>query len=61
MNRTTTLISFFYHAVLPSQTCRIPDETKKILVPKINTPKFPSPNFLQALKFFPEGSNDTAR
>ena len=31
---------FFYHAVLPSQTCRIPDETKKILGPKINTPNF---------------------
>ena len=55
MNRTTILIFFFYHAVLPPQTCRIPDETKKILGPKINTPNF------QALKFFREGSNDMAR
>ena len=54
MNRITILI-FFYHAVLPPQTCRIPDETKKILGPKINTPNF------QALKFFREGSNDMAR
>ena len=40
---------FFPHVVLPSQTSRIPDETKKILGPKINPPppttKFPSPNF----------------
>ena len=42
---------FIPHAVLPSQTYRIPDETKKILGPKITpTPplpstKFPSPNF----------------
>ena len=40
MNRTTIFSFFFYHAVLPSQTCRIPDETKKILRPKINTPNF---------------------
>ena len=46
---------FLYHAVLPSQTCRIPDETKKILGPKVNAPNF------QALKFFREGSNDMAR
>ena len=35
------------HAVLPSQTSRIPDETKKILGPKI-TPPPPRTN-LQAL------------
>ena len=46
MNRTGIFIFVFYHAVLPSQTCRIPDETKKMLGPKINTPNF------QALKFF---------
>ena len=40
---------FFSHAVLPSQTSRIPDETKKILGQKINPPP-PQPNF-QALKF----------
>ena len=50
-----TKIFFLYHAVLPSQTCRIPDETKKILGPKVNAPSF------QALKFFREGSNDMAR
>ena len=46
---------FLYHALLPSQTCRIPDETKNILGPKVNAPNF------QALKFVREGSNDMAR
>ena len=50
-----TILFFFYNAVLPSQTCRIPDETKKFLGPKINTPNF------QALNFFSEGLNDMAR
>ena len=53
MNRQSFF--FFYNAVLPSQTCRIPDETKKFLGPKINTPNF------QALNFFSEGLNDMAR
>ena len=54
-NEPTILFFFFYNAVLPSQTCRIPDETKKFLGPKINTPNF------QALNFFSEGLNDMAR
>ena len=43
MNRTK--IFFLYHAVLPSQTCRIPDETKKILGPKLRklTPQVSKP------------------
>ena len=54
---------FFSNAVLPSKNSRIPDETKKILRPKITPPpatKFPSPNF-RAPKFFCEGLNDMAR
>ena len=57
---------FFSSAVLPSQNSRIPDETRKILGPKITPPlppppttKFSSPKF-RALKFFGEGLNDMA-
>ena len=58
---------FFSNAVLPSQNSRIPDETRKILGPKITPPlpppppttKFSSPKF-RALKFFGEGLNDMA-
>ena len=37
-------------------TCWIPDETKKILGPKINPLNFQGLMSLQALKFFREGS-----
>ena len=47
----------FSNAVFPLQNSWIPDETKKILGPKINPPppprpptKFPSPNFLVCVK-----------
>ena len=40
LNEPNHNLIFFYHAVLPSQTCRIPHETKKILGPKIITPNF---------------------
>ena len=45
-----TISIFFFHAVLPSQTCRIPDETKKIVGLKF-----------RALEVFREGLNDFAR
>ena len=52
MNRQS---EFFFFTMQFYQTCRIPDETKKILGPKIYPPNF------QALKFFREGLNDMAR
>ena len=55
----------FSHAVLPSQTSRIPDKTQKILGPKINPPP-PTPNQISkppgpSPEIFREGLNDTAR
>ena len=52
---TDNLIFFFFITVQFYQTCQIPDETKKILGPKISPPDFqalisPSP------EFFREGS-----
>ena len=52
---------FFSHAVLPSQTSRIPDETKKILGQKINPPPHPTATKFPSPEIFREGLNDTAR
>ena len=43
--------SDFFFTMQFYQTCRIPDETEKILGPKIDPPKFSSPNFSKPWNF----------